>query len=183
MAMLKQQQYKENKEEIMARGTMYQIVRKTEDIGTMNEYDFYDMLERLHCDYVKREDTVDSEINLGQFFEVFEKNGILITKMLDGTGFHFCTPDKEGLLAFQTRMFHGKWKRFLDASEKLGETNFASNNDKVDDLLQIIEETYSDAVYYRNEFSHDHFLTFDRFIRSLEPDTDYFISNYTMLIH
>ena len=167
----------------MARGTMYQIVRKTEDIGTMNEYDFYDMLERLHCDYVKREDTVDSEINLGQFFEVFEKNGILITKMLDGTGFHFCTPDKEGLLAFQTRMFHGKWKRFLDASEKLGETNFASNNDKVDDLLQIIEETYSDAVYYRNEFSHDHFLTFDRFIRSLDPDTDYFISNYTMLIH
>ena len=60
----------------MARGTMYQVVKKIGDLNTMSESDFYDKLDLLSCDFVKDEDEEESEIHIGWLREEFDHCGI-----------------------------------------------------------------------------------------------------------
>lgn len=164
----------------MARGTMYQVVKKIGDLNTMSESDFYDKLDLLSCDFVKDEDEEESEIHIGWLREEFDHCGIAIFIIDDG--YHFRTPGAEKLMDFKKLFFYDRFERFKRLFANFNAEDFCSVQ-AVSGLQQKIEDNYTDAVCYWDDCFQERIMTLDKFVRSLEPETDYYISQKTVLMH
>ena len=100
-----------------------------------------------------------------------------IQKALEMNGC-ICRTQKDGTIQFsisedaKERYFNERYQKFLEAAKKMSLKDFASG--KLDQIRDIMEDSYSNAVYLAEE---QYAITFDQFFRMAQEDTNYFIGN------
>lgn len=159
--------------------TLYHVVRKIANINTISEFDFYDKLDLLACNSVKEEDEETSEIHIGWLREEFDHCGIAI--FIINNGYHFRTPGAEKLMDFKKLFFYDRFGRFKRLFANFSAEDFCSEeavHDFQQEIQQVVENNHADAVCYWDD-CQEHIMTLDKFVRSLEPETDYYISQRT----
>lgn len=112
--------------------------------------------------------------------EAFGRHGITINKIDDG--YHFRTSDDEKLMSFKMSFFNNHFKKFTELINELSIDDFCSDK-VVNELRQMLDDNYSDAIDFYDEYSSDRIMTMMEFVRSLKAETDYYISEKTVLMH
>ena len=173
----------------MARGNIYQIIQKsdTNDATLEHEgfpfsyYGFYDDIERLDADYVEDDNSGQAidflkELLTNCDFDISEE-------VPAGQAFSFTTDNETLTLESKCNYFKDAYINFIRKAQEILLPIFASNQAAADHIEETLTERYGDMVWAIDEYGNGMLMPRDTFIRQLTPDTTYFVTHKTIIIH
>ena len=160
----------------MARGTMYEIVSKTEldeaGVCRLTENDLLDYVG-VEFDYCK---DCDREATVGKMMDYLKKIGFETgTDKLDVDGNAESVPYVIVTQEAKEAYFKKCYEEFMEKVKGITLEKFATDTY---DISQLIAETYGDAARLDDLI----YWSFDNCIRSLEPGEKYYFGN-TVYMH
>lgn len=172
----------------MARGIMYHITTDPAAVGSMDKYDFTDSLEVLGVDYVENRDGCDAEPDIENLRDILHDDlGISDIKEKPNTefdipAFAFQTPGESELTGCKVQFFQKLFQALKKDIERMSLTDFATKTEISYQLMSNIDDRYADAVYL-DMGTGPATYTMHQFLRRLIPDTTYYVSANTVLLH
>ena len=145
------------------RGTIYEISRTPENLGAMDESDFYEM-SGVEFDYVKNEEKTEGTSEAGTFLNWLRSFGAPIS----GNSFILTKTVKE-------KIFSENYSKFKKLTDNMTLREFSTSN--LYTLRSCIEDPYGDAVHTKE----DSFLPLERWIREAETDVKYYVGNCVIM--
>ena len=145
------------------RGIIYEIKKKTEHLGVMDESDFYEM-NGVEFDYVKNEEKTEGTSEAGTFLNWLRSFGAPVS----GNSFSLTETVKE-------KIFSENYSKFKKLAEKMTLREFSTSN--LYTLRSCIEDPYGDAVHTEE----DCFLPLERWIREAETGVRYYVGNCVIM--
>ena len=145
------------------RGTIYEISKNPENLGVMDESDFYEM-SGVEFDYVKNEEKVEGASAAETFLHWLKSFGTPIS----GNSFVLTEMVKE-------KIFSKNYAKFKELADSMTLREFATSN--LYTLRSCIEDPYGDAVHTEE----DAFLPLERWIREAETDVRYYVGNCVIM--
>lgn len=168
----------------MSRGYIYHISKDPLAIPGIDESDFAEDIQSIGCDYVSNTDPSVVKENLETLKNRLRACGfsVMTENLPDDCAFSFITGKDLQLNECQKRWFEGKFRRFKGLAEKLTANEFSCGTSSVYQLETALHDRFSDAAYL-DMGTGPAFYTFDRFMRTLEPETEYFVENACVYMH
>lgn len=162
----------------MARGTMYCITTDKDWEISFDESSYYHMLDAWSIDYVKNQDSQDSEIATEYLRKMLEEMGAttVFGHSLGRFAFGFRFEKLEAALQSYFKPRLTKLKRQVEALTLPDVIRSAPSLDF------IMDNDYGDRIALTTPLG-DFDLTVDDFIRRLEPGTTYYAYDRTILMH
>lgn len=145
------------------RGTIYEISKASENLGLMDESDFYEMIG-VEFDYVKNEEKTEGASAAETFFKWLRSFGTPIS----GNSFVLTETVKE-------KIFSENYSKFKKLADSMTLREFATSN--LYTLRSHIEDPYGDAVHTEE----DSFLPLERWIREAETGVRYYVGNCVIM--
>lgn len=158
----------------MARGHLYEISTDRNDLGNMDESDFYNRLASISADYVQNKEGEEKEEKTAWFIEMLGGYGAETGKTDDGNEslMYFYVSDK-----VKQNYFRCRYEEFKSKSQDFKFSDFTDDRFKVWDIERLLHDKYNDAVYYDGVF-----MTIDTFLRAYAKDGErYYIGNVVFM--
>ena len=145
------------------RGTIYEISKAPENLGLMDESDFYEM-NGVEFDYVKNEEKTEGASAAETFLKWLRSFGTPIS----GNSFILTETVKE-------KIFSENYSKFKKLADSMTLREFSTSN--LYTLRSHIEDPYGDAVHTEE----DSFLPLERWIREAETGVRYYVGNCVIM--
>lgn len=168
----------------MAKGTLFHITTDVTELGAYKASNFYEVLSELEADYVEDDSEENAEMGL-EWLQECVKNFADISSVSNilSSAFMFTTPDK-GTLDRKRQAYLKSWYDNLqNAVLSLTLEDYASDSMELYELRQMLDMGITDMVYFENAGTGPSLCTMAKFIRTIKPDTAYYVSCNTILIH
>ena len=166
----------------MARGIMYEVSTKPEDIGNMDESDFYEELSCLHADYVADIDPKDSDSNRRCLADILTRFGAVVSQYIPEDDEDNLFPNGTFSVTGITNDFKRTWfssnlEKLKEKVSDMGIDEFATDSYEAWKLQNLINDDNADAVYLDGSI-----YTLDGFVRTATPDMTYYLGT-TVFMH
>lgn len=145
------------------RGIIYEIRKSLENLGLMDESDFYEM-NGVEFDYVKSEEKTEGASEAETFLKWLKSFGAPVSD----NSFILTETVKE-------KIFSENYSKFKRLADNMTLREFSTSN--LYTLRSCIEDPYGDAVHTEE----DYFLPFERWIREAETDVRYYVGNCVIM--
>ena len=158
----------------MARGYLYEISTNRDNLGNMDESDFYDCLSAISADYVQDVEGKEKEEKTARFIGTMNGYGAETGKTGDRgeSLMYFYVSDK-----VRQNYFRRRYEEFKSKVQKIEFSDFINNMFKIWEIKNLLHDTYSNAVYY-----NDAYMTVDTFLRAYAKDGErYYIGNVVFM--
>lgn len=158
----------------MARGYIYEVCTKIDNIGFMDESDFYELCGH-EADYFSDLEITQEESERNDFLEDLKKHGVQYgTEEAD---LRIEGPEEIPWVIFSQEAkesyFKDRFERMKKLAAEITLEQFATD---AYNLKRLISDDYGAAVYLNSSF-----YTLDYFIREAEPGKKYYIGNVVLM--
>lgn len=173
----------------MGRGYIYEIADDLDDIGVLDESDFYDDLGALGIDYVKNVESEEQQIIRESFAEEFKRFGATVKLVKadtpeDPEGFPDGVYVVSGInKSFKEKYFKERYEEMKRLVESITLEQFATNLSQTPlyDIKRAMFRDYDDVVSQNENGCHYGWNTLDYFIRTADPEKKYYIGRVVFM--
>lgn len=168
----------------MARGTIYHLSTDPESMGSMDESDFYNFLDRLDIDFVQNENPENSESSLAWLRDKLASSGFEIVEqnLPEGCAFAFQTGSANTLMLAKMAWFSDRYRALNRYLGTLSLEDFATSTSKAFQISELAEDPRGDAVWLDEGCGACTKNLLDT-VRDLAPDTVFYVAKNTVLMH
>lgn len=172
----------------MARGTMFEIGEQgcdIDELGKLDESEFYDRLDTLSVSYVKNHDKYTTESEIENLTERFQSCGFPVREITNekGIALKVIGPlGKEELDAAKAAYFKSQFQLLSNLMQAVDMEKFITDSFAYQ-LASAVEDTYGDCICLDAGMGVREIHTMDKFIRLMQPDKGYYLGPKAVLLH
>ena len=164
----------------MARGTLYHISVNPADRNAISQEDLFGHEDEVRIEYFADRNEDESRLDLEIMFEKLRKAGF---DVLDEPGeCRLVTKNWTNLKDCQMAFFKPRLEQLKNTVSKLDLRTFATNRQAALSISDLVDDGSGDAIYLDLGCGPALYTLHD-FIRQLEPNKTYHISDNTILMH
>lgn len=171
----------------MSRGYIFQITTDIATLPNLDETSFYNLTEALGIDYVANCNEMDAKTQLVKFANQLHSAGFETNKnnpTPNHCAFVITTGNRDETVKAQCNWFKSRLNRFKSLAEAITLNEFSTPDGSgiMLDIQNVFHNRYGDAIYF-DMGTGSQLYTMDQFIRSIQPDTKYYVEFACVYMH